>query len=110
MGECQSVCTSEEAVRGAMEQSIRIEYNGERFIMPEKFTFDKQATFTKVEHAARSFCQRTPSLQPENGISPFYTPLLTRIIAYRNDFIFQEVWKRLPPQDRDSFLEDLNSI
>lgn len=60
MGECQSTCNSEEAVRSAMEQSIRIEYNGERFIMPEKFTFDKQATFTKVEHAARSFCQRIP--------------------------------------------------
>jgi hypothetical protein len=46
----------------------------------------------------------------ENDISPFYTPLLTRIIAYRNEFIFQEVWKRLPVNDREEFLEDLNSV
>ena len=48
--------------------------------------------------------------QKENDISLFYTPLLTRIIAYRNEFIFQELWKRLPISDRDEFLEDLNSI
>lgn len=58
MGECQSACNSDETLRAAMEQSIRIEYNGERFIMPEQFSFDKQATFSKVEQAARSFCQR----------------------------------------------------
>ena len=51
-----------------------------------------------------------PNSQKENDISLFYTPLLTRIIAYRNEFIFQEVWKRLPIGDRDEFLEDLNSI
>jgi hypothetical protein len=51
-----------------------------------------------------------PKSQKENDISLFYTPLLTRIIAYRNEFIFQEVWKRLPISDRDEFLEDLNSI
>jgi hypothetical protein len=62
MGECQSACNSEESIRAALEQSIRIEYNGERFIMPEHFSFDKQATFAKVEQAARSFCQRCPSL------------------------------------------------
>jgi transcription elongation factor GreA-like protein len=51
-----------------------------------------------------------PFPHAENDISLFYTPLLTRIIAYRNEFIFQEVWKRLPAPDREEFLEDLNGV
>jgi hypothetical protein len=57
--------------------------------MPEELAFDKQATFAKVEQAARSFCQSIEIFKSENDISLFYTPLLTRIIAYRNEFIFQ---------------------
>lgn len=83
MGECQSTCNSEEAVRGALEQSVRIEYNGERFIMPEKFTFDKQTTFTKVEHAARSFCQRTASSKQKTAshLSTLRFSLASSLIA-----------------------------
>lgn len=65
MGECQSACNVDlfrQEPRIPMEQSVRIEYTGEKFVIPEELRFDKQATFAKVEQAARAFCQSTPLL------------------------------------------------
>ena len=65
MGECQTICTSDAFVskeRGhpdRMEQSTAIEYDGRKFIISDKISFENQATFTKVEQAARAFCQST---------------------------------------------------
>lgn len=42
MGECQSRCdfdTVRVEARGPSEQSVRIEYNGEKFIIPDKLSF-----------------------------------------------------------------------
>ena len=67
MGECQTICTSDAFVskeRGhpdRMEQSTAIEYDGRKFIISDKISFENQATFTKVEQAARAFCQSTPA-------------------------------------------------
>jgi hypothetical protein len=43
--------------RSNMEQSVRISYDGEKFLIPDHLIFDKQATFSKVEQAAKSFCE-----------------------------------------------------
>lgn len=57
--------------------------------MPEVLPFEKQATFKKVEDAARSFVHSNLILKIENNIPEFYIPLLTRIIAYRHEFFFE---------------------
>ena len=55
------MCTSDANIdndgRKRMEQSTAIEYDGRRFIISDKISFENQATFTKVEQAARAFCQ-----------------------------------------------------
>lgn len=35
---------------------------------------------------------------------------MARIIAYRHDGLFQAVWNQLPSEEREDFLEDLNSF
>jgi hypothetical protein len=62
MGECQTICTSEhEATQERnMEESTSIEYDGRRFIISNGISFEKQATFGKIEQAARAFCQSMP--------------------------------------------------
>lgn len=86
-----------------MRQSVKIEYNGEEFLLPERLSFSQPNTFAKVEKAAREFCEK-------NHISNFYCPLMARIIAYRHDGLFQAVWNQLPSGEREDFLEDLNSF
>jgi len=34
-----------------------IEYDGRKFIISDQINFESQATFSKVEQAARAFCQ-----------------------------------------------------
>lgn len=42
-----------------MRQSVKIEYNGEEFLLPERLSFSQPNTFAKVEKAAREFCEST---------------------------------------------------
>ncbi len=79
--------------RSNMEQSVRISYDGEKFLIPDHLIFDKQATFSKVE--CEILLRKLQYGKLENEISLFYTPLLARIIAYRHEFIFQEIWKNI---------------
>lgn len=47
MGDCQSACTTDD-YDPRLEKSEAIEYNGERFIISDIISFEKQATFAKV--------------------------------------------------------------
>ena len=82
MGECQTMCCTYDGNvqrdhNPMMEQSSAIEYNGQKFIISDKINFESQATFTKVEQAARAFCQSTtptikkiispPSISPSSA-------------------------------------------
>jgi hypothetical protein len=59
MGSEESLCTTSAHSLIETDASNTIEFDGERFILPSTINFDKQATFLKIESAAKSFCQRT---------------------------------------------------
>ena len=99
MGDCQSACGIGEEDHIEVDRSI-IEYNGSRFIISEAMRFDRQTTFTRVEQAARAFCQSNHEIKIENDISLFHVPLVSRIIAYRHEFVFEELWRRLNGEER----------
>jgi hypothetical protein len=42
-------CGEREEGTPKIEESLRIEYDGQKFILPEVIAFDKQSTFAKVE-------------------------------------------------------------
>ena len=79
MGECQTMCTSDANIdnngRKRMEQSTAIEYDGRKFIISDKISFENQATFTKVEQAARAFCQSITVIIKKTISLLFISPL-----------------------------------
>ena len=53
--------------------------------------FQSQATFGKVRNGSPLVLQKYPTLHPENNIPQSHTPLVSRIIAYRHEFVFEEI-------------------
>jgi hypothetical protein len=47
---------------------------------------------------------------PDNNIPVSYSPVISRIIAYRHEKVFQIIWDKLTSQEKDTFLDDLMSI
>lgn len=70
MGGYHSICMMEEV---AAEDNT-IEFDGERFVLPRSLNFNGQSTFSKVEHAARAFCQRTPASRQGTESPPTTSP------------------------------------